>query len=74
MKGAGLSEKLDEDGLLVPKMTLPVALQSIFSTLPISEHPPFTGNIPSPVDFHAQAGGGRVDGKRPPKVVDLIPF
>jgi hypothetical protein len=57
MKGEGLSQKWDGDSLLTPKRTSPFALQSIFSTLSIPEPPPFTGNIVSPGDFDAQAGG-----------------
>jgi hypothetical protein len=64
MKGEGLSQKWDGDGLLTSKRTSPFALQSIFSTLSIPEHPPFTGNILSPGDFHVQAGGDEFGVKR----------
>lgn len=74
MKVESLSQKLDCNGLLAFKTTSPFALQSIVFTLSIPEHPPFTGNTPSPADFHAQAAGGGVEAKRPPKVADLIPF
>jgi hypothetical protein len=57
MKGQGPPENLDGEGLKAPKMISPFALQSIFLTLSIPEHPPFTGNIPSPGDFHAQTAG-----------------
>ena len=73
MKGQGPSQKLDGDGLLIPKMTSPLALPSTFFTLSIPEHPPFTGNIPSPGDFYAQTGGEGFEVKSQVKVVDPTP-
>jgi hypothetical protein len=55
MKVGSFSQKLDDDGLLALETTSPFALQSIFFPLSIPEPPPFTGSIPFPGDFHAQA-------------------
>jgi len=64
MKGQGPSQKLDDDSLLTFKITSPFALQSIFLTLSIPEHPPFTGNNPFPGDFHAPVEGGEFETKK----------
>jgi hypothetical protein len=72
MKGQGLSQNIDRDRFLTPKMTSPFGLQSIFSALAIPEYPSFTGNIPFPGDFHAQAREEGFGVKRYAKVVDPI--
>jgi hypothetical protein len=72
MKEQDPSENLGGEGLLTPKAPSPFALQSIFFAWSISEHPPFTGNIPSPGGFHVQAAGEGIGVERQPEVVDPI--
>ncbi len=72
MKGQGPSQKLDDDSLLTSKMASPLALQSIFLTLSIPEHPLFTDNNPFPGDSRAQTGQEGFGVRRGPKVVDPI--